>query len=75
MTSMRRKYSNNPDVFCYICRSFTLTAQRQSINDFVQRTYFDDFKIKLRDQDKACVPDKVCTNCVETLRSWSHGKD
>ena len=32
-------------------------------------------KIVLRDQDKALVPNKVCTSCVETLRSWSHGKD
>jgi len=65
---MKRKYSNNPDVFFYICGSFTPTAQRQSINDA-------DCKIKIRDQDKAWVPHKVCANCVETLRSWSHGKD
>ena len=75
MSSMKRKYSNNPDVFCYIYGSFTPTAQRQSINDFVWRAYFADFKIVLRDQDKALVPNKVCTSCVETLRSWSHGKD
>jgi len=34
-----------------------------------------DFKIKLRDQDKARVPHKVGASCGETSRSWSHGKD
>jgi len=72
---MKRKYSYNLDAFCYICGSFTPTAQRQSINDCVWSAYFADFKIKLRDQDEAWVPHKVCTSCVETLRSWSHGKD
>jgi len=75
MSSMKRKYFNYPDVFCYICGRFTPTAQRQSINEFVHRAYFSDFKIKLRDQDKAWVPRKFCASCVKTLRSWSHGKD
>ena len=75
MSSMKKKYSNNPDVFCYICGSFTPTAQRQSINNFVEKAHFTDFKIKRRDQDKAWVPHKVCTSCVKALRSWSHEKD
>jgi len=41
----------------------------------VKKAHFAYFKIKLKDQDKAWIPHKVCTRCVETLRSWSLGKD
>jgi len=37
---MKRKYSSNPVVFCYICGSFTLTAQRQSINGLCVKNLF-----------------------------------
>lgn len=74
-TSERRKCSNDPDIFCYICGSFTLQDQRRNINTFVKKVYLAYFKVRLGDQDKNWAPHKVCKTCVETLRSWSKGKN
>ena len=74
-TSHRRQCSNDPNIFCYICGSFTLKTQRRNITDFVKSVYFAYFKVPLGDQDKRWAPHKVCKTCVETLRSWSQGKN
>ena len=74
-TSKRRKCCNNPDIFCYICGCFTLPRQRRNINSFVKRIYLAYFGVPLGDQDKSWAPHQVCTTCVETLRSWSQGKN
>ena len=74
-TSHRRQCSNDPNIFCYICGSFTLETQRRNITDFVKRVYLAYFKVPLGDQDKRWAPHKVCKTCVETLRSWSQGKN
>lgn len=74
-TSQRRKCCNHPDIFCYICGNFTLKDQRRNINIFVKKMYLAYFKVPLGDQDKSWAPHKVCKTCVETLRSWSQGKN
>ena len=74
-TSRRRQCSNDPNIFCYICGNFTLKTQRRNITDFVKRVYFAYFKVKLGDQDKHWAPHKVCKTCIESLRSWSQGKN
>lgn len=73
--SKRRKCCNDPDIFCYICGYFTLAPRRRNITTFVKRVYRAYFKVPLGDQDKNWAPHKVCTTCVETLRSWSQGKN
>ncbi|XP_018412291.1 PREDICTED: leucine-rich repeat-containing protein 43 [Nanorana parkeri] len=49
--------------------------QRRNINTFVKKVYLAYFKVRLGDQDKNWGPHKVCKTCVETLRSWSKGKN
>ena len=74
-TSKRRKCCNEPDIFCYICGCFSLPPQRRNINSFIKRVYLAYFGVPLGDQDKSWAPHQVCTTCVETLRSWSQGKN
>ena len=75
VTSKRRKCCNDPDIFCYICGYFTLPPQRRNINSFIKKIYPAYFGVLLGDQDKSWAPHQVCTTCVETLRSWSQGKN
>ena len=75
VTSKRRKCCNDPDIFCYICDCFTLPPQRCNINSFIKKIYLAYFGVPLGDQDKSWGPHQVCTTCVETLRSWSQGKN
>ena len=67
--------SNDRNIFCYICGSFTLSSQQCEITNFVKKVYFAYFKVKLGDQDKSWAPHKVCKSCMESLRYWSQGKD
>lgn len=69
-----RGCKNNPDIFCYICGSFTIEKQRQNIATFVKQAYRAYFGIKLGDQDKSWAPHTVCKYCIECLRLWSKGK-
>ena len=75
VTSKRRKCCNDPDIFCYICGCFALPPQRRNINSFIKKIFFAYFGVPLGDQDKSLAPHQVCTTCVETLRSWSQGKN
>ena len=54
---------------------FTLPHQRRNINSFIKKIYFAYFGVPLSDQDKSWAPHQVCTTCLETLRSWSQGKN
>ena len=65
--SSRRKCRLNPNVFCYICGSFTVSKQRQGITDFVKKAYLSYFGVKIGYQDKNWVPHQVCRTCVENL--------
>lgn len=65
---------NCPDSFCYICGEFVVKKQQRSITDFVKKVYFAYFGVKIGDQDKSWAPHRVCSGCVEGLRSWSKGK-
>ena len=40
-----------------------------------KKIYLAYFGVPLGHQDKSWVPHQVCTTCVETLRSWSQGKN
>ena len=75
LTSKQRKCCNDPDIFYYICVCFTLPPQRRNINRFIKKIYLVYFGVPLGDQDKIWAPHQVCTTCVETLRSWSQGKN
>lgn len=73
--SQRRKCSNDPDIFCYICGCISLASQRRTITTFVKRVYRAYFKVPLGDQDKKWAPHTLCRTCIETLRSWCQGKN
>ena len=73
--SKRRQCCNGLDIFCFICRCFTLLLARRNINAFIKRVYLAYFGVPLGDQDKDWAPRQVCTTCVETLRFWSSEKN
>ena len=74
ISSSRRKCKLNPNVFCYICGSFTVSKRRQGITEFVKKAYLAYFRVKLGDQDKNWPPHQVCRTCVENLRQWTKQK-
>ena len=71
--STRRKCSNSPDKFCYICGEFCLSENKRNITDFVKQAYFAYFGCKLGDQEKEWAPHIVCKCCTEHLREWTKG--
>ena len=52
MTSKRRSYVNDPDIFCYICGEYMKIEHRFNVRDFTKRAYEAYFGMKLGDQDK-----------------------
>ena len=67
---MPRKCKNNPDLFCYVCGSFTIKAQRRAITPDLKKIYKLYFGCPLGDQDKHWAPHQVCTSCSSGLRNW-----
>ena len=70
MSSKRRGYVNDPDIFCYICGSFVPSVQRQNVTPYVKNVYYAYYGIMLGDQDKAWAPHRLCHTCVSSLRQW-----
>ena len=68
-----RSCKNHPDCFCYNCGEYNTVDNRKSITDFVRKTYYAYFGIKLGDQDKPWAPHVVCKTCVERFRQWTSG--
>ena len=72
---MERRHSvNNPNKFCYICGSYVVVKQRQTITSFVKNVYHAYFGVKIGDQDESWTPHTVCSVCVEALRNWQKGR-
>ena len=71
-TSSRRRFLNEPNVFCYVCGKYTLEHNRKTISDFVKRAYLAYFKVMLGDQDKPWAPHIVYKPCVKHLRQWTN---
>ena len=67
---------NDPDLFSYICGSYTEAKQRQKeISVFTKHAYFFlCFGIKLGDQYKPWAPNRVCWTRVEGERYWKSDK-
>ena len=68
MSTKRRQYRNNLDVFCNICGEYMMAKYRFNVRDFTKRAYEAYFGMKLGDQGKSWAPHKVCKHCLETLR-------
>ena len=49
ISSSRRKCRLDPNVFCYICGSFTVSKKRQGITNFVEKAYLAYFGDKVGD--------------------------
>ena len=60
-----------PYNFCYICGEFTTKKHHRNITDFVKKSYYAYYGVKLGDQDKAWAPHKVCSICIEELTQWT----
>ena len=45
--SAKRKCSNSPDVFCYVCQKFTLAKDRRKITGKVGKSYLRYFGVKI----------------------------
>ena len=73
--SSRRKCKLDPNIFCYIWGSFTVSKQRQGIADFVNKAYLAYFGVKVGDQDKNWNPHQVCKTCAENLKSGQNKKE
>ncbi|CAH1114823.1 unnamed protein product [Psylliodes chrysocephalus] len=72
---MERRYClNNPNNFCYICGSYVVVKQRQTITSFVKNVYHAYFGVKIGNQDKSWAPHSVCSVCVKALRNWQKGR-
>ena len=71
ISSSQRKCKLDPNVFCYICSSFTVSKQRQGITDFVKKSYLAYFGVKAGNQNKNWATHQVCRTCVENLRQWT----
>lgn len=67
---MPRKCVNHPNIFCYVCGSFTTKSQRRTITSDLRKIYKLYFDCPLGDQDKAWAPHIVCTSCFNGLRDW-----
>ena len=58
--SAKRKYSDSPDVFCYVCGEVTLSKDLLKITEKVKKSYFWYFGVKIADQDKPWLPHVIC---------------
>ena len=74
MSTKRRQCLSNPDVFCHICGEHIIEKYRFNVGNFTRRAYKAYFGMKLGEQGKSWVPDKVCKHCTETLRFWTQSK-
>ena len=72
ISSSRKNCKLDPNVFCYIFGSFTVSKQRQRITDIVKKAYLAYFQVKLGDQDQNWAPHQVCRTCVENF--WTKQK-
>ena len=73
MISAKRKFSNSPDVFCYVCGEFTPTKDRRKITERVEKTYLRYFGVKIGDQDKPWAPHVICKVCQVKFIRWKSG--
>ena len=63
-----------PNNFCYICGSYAVGKQKESITDVVKKLYFFYFGCKLVDQDKNWAPHITCSTCRLNLLLWAKDK-
>ena len=73
MASAKRSCRNKPDVFCYICREYTIAPNRKPVTSFITCAYHAYFGMKLADQDKAWAP-PTRHALSEILCGWTNGK-
>ena len=71
--SARRKCSDSPDLFCYVCGEFTLAKDWRKITEKVEKSYLRYFSAKIGDQDKQWAPHVICKVCQATFIRWESG--
>ncbi|CAK8672867.1 unnamed protein product [Clavelina lepadiformis] len=64
---MSRKCKNNPDLFCYICGSFTIKGKQQIITSDIKKMYKLYSGCPLGDQDKQWASHQIYTACSTGL--------
>ena len=72
MAERRRKCTNDPNAFCYICGDYMMKDKRRGITSFIKRSYQAYFGMKIVHQDRSWAPLQCCTSCTESLRKWTN---
>ena len=72
--SKRRKCSNDPNSFCYICGVLIFPTEKREINGTVQSLYHGYFGMQLGHQNKEWAPHTVCQKCFINLNNLSRNK-
>lgn len=72
--SRRRKCTNHPNNFCFVCGQFTPKSQRKKITSITKTAYSLYFGCALGDQDKDFAPHVCCISCKTGLNQWLHGR-
>ena len=63
---------NPPSNFCYVCGTYTMKSERQSISNSVIDAYKSYFDCEIH-QGKWWQPKSVCTSCYTNLLQWKKG--
>ena len=67
---MPRKCLTDSDSFRFICREFSLKAQKEEPMHLKKKTLHLYFGLKVGNQAKTWAPHKCSTHCGRYLRSW-----
>ena len=70
MTSFRRKYKNDSDLFCCICGEMTAIKCRQKITGRIKKLYLAYFGCAVGNQDKNWATHVCCLDCSNRLNEW-----
>ena len=65
MSSLKRKYKNTPDNFCYICGLYTSPMHGRKFIPKVKIAYKFYFGSEVGDQDKKWSPHICCNTCCK----------
>ena len=74
MSSLKKKYKNDPDNFCYICGQYAPPMHCIKFTPKVKIAYKFYFGCEVEYQDKNWFPHICCNACYSQLLRWLDGK-
>ena len=63
------------DLFCYVCSEFYPSKTLRTISEHIMTIYKDCSDLRIAEQNKECVPHKICENCRSHLKIWLNSKN